>query len=128
MFGVENLTWRCPAHYTPSVIGNKKLQNVAPASDTVIIPEVMPKEALDDTITCLKEAVCNSFVSAFLLLASGGMAIHYEKVQLIYGMCVAVGPKNVGKSIAAKCLLTLLGTPQFFVRDFTATQDISPDK
>ena len=64
-------------------------------------------------------------MSAFLLLASEGMAIHYEMVQLIYGMCptpVAVGPKNVGKSTAAKCLLALLGTPQFFVRDISATQ------
>ncbi len=35
---------------------------------------------------------------------------------------VAVGPKNTGKSTAAKSALALLGTPQFFVRDFTATQ------
>lgn len=35
---------------------------------------------------------------------------------------VAIGPKNTGKSTAGKTALALLGTPQFFVREFTAAQ------
>ena len=48
-----------------------------------------------------------------------------QYILSLYGMCptpVAVGPKNTGKSTAAKSALALLGTPQFFVRNFTATQ------
>ncbi len=78
------------------------------------------QNALDNTLVCLKQAVNNNYVPAFMLIASAGLAMHYE--TSLYGMCPAVGPKNTGKSTAAKSALALLGTPQFFVRDFTATQ------
>ena len=42
-----------------------------------------------------------------------------------YGMCptpVAVGSINTGKSTSAKTALSLLGTPQFFIREFTSAQ------
>ena len=51
--------------------------------------------------------------------------MHYESIIETYGMCptaVAVGPKNTGKSTAGRTALALLGTQQFFVREFTATQ------
>jgi hypothetical protein len=41
----------------------------------------------------------------------------------VYGMCptpIAVGPKNTGKSTAARTGLALFGTPQFFICHFTA--------
>ena len=59
----------------------------------------------------------------FFLIASAGMAVHYEVVMEKYGMCptpVAIGPKNTRKSTAARTALALLGTPQFFEREFTA--------
>ncbi len=99
------------------MIGNRKLPNVAPAHDAAIVPQKMTaQQALDNTLICLKQAVNNNFVAAFMLLASGGLAMHYETILSVYGMCptpVAVGPKNTGKSTAAKCALALLGTPHF---------------
>ena len=53
------------------------------------------------------------------------MALYYELVTEKYGMCptpVAIGCKNTGKSTAGRTLLALFGTPQFFIRDFKATQ------
>ena len=53
------------------------------------------------------------------------MAVHYEAVMEKYGMCptsVAIGFKNTGKSTAARTALALLGTPQYFIREFTAAQ------
>ncbi len=109
-----------------SMIGNRKLPNVAPASDAALIPEkTTPQDALDNTLVCLKQAVNNNYVAAFVLIASAALAMHYETVLSVYGMCptpVAVGPKGTGKSTVAKAILALFGTPQFFVRDFTATQ------
>ncbi len=52
----------------------------------------------------------NNYVSAFFLI-SAGMALHYELILEKYGMCplpVAVGPKNTGKSTAARTALALL--------------------
>lgn len=111
------------------MIGNRNLPNVAPASDAAKIPlKVTPKVALDTTLTSLKEAVANNFVPAFILIASVGMAIHFETVQEVYGMCptpVGIGRKNTGKSTGAKTAIALTGTPQFFVREFTAAQTAS---
>ena len=87
----------------------------------------MPQDALDSTLSCLKEAVDNNFVPAFFIIASAGMAIHYEVMMSNYGMCptpVGIGPKNTGKSTAARTALALVGTPQFFVREFTAAQTV----
>ncbi len=53
------------------------------------------------------------------------MAVHYQSVMERYGMCpipVAIGFNNTGKSTAARTALALLGTPQFFIREFTTTQ------
>ena len=110
-----------------SMIGNRRnLSNVAPPSDAAMIPmKEQPKVALDRTLTSLKEAVDNNFVSAFILIASAGMSMHYESILEKYGMCptpVGVGRKNTGKSTAAKTALALIGTPQFFVREFTSVQ------
>ncbi len=60
---------------------------------------------------CLKQAVNNNYVPVFMLIASAELAMHHETVMSIYGMCptpVAVGPKNTGKSTAAKSALALL--------------------
>ena len=110
-----------------SMIGNRRnLSNVAPPSDAAVIPmKEQPKVALNRTLTSLKEAVDNNFVSAFILIASAGMSMHYESILEKYGMCptpVGVGRKNTGKSTAAKTALALIGTPQFFVREFTSVQ------
>ena len=108
------------------MIGNRNLPNVAPASDAAIVPcKVVPHDALGNTLHCLKEAVDNNFVPAFFIIASAGMAVHYEVVNNNYGICptpVGIGPKNMGKSTAARTALALLGTPQFFVHEFTSAQ------
>ncbi len=108
------------------MISNRSLANVAPASHAALIPlRCSPKTALDRTLTCLKQAVDNNFVPAFFVIAAAGMAVHYEAVMEKYGMCptpVAIGFKNTGKSTAARTALALLGTPQFFIREFTAAQ------
>ena len=108
------------------MIGNRSLPNIAPPFDACYIPnKTSPQIALDNTLSSLKEAVDNNYVSAFFLIASAGMSMHYECIQEVYGMCptvVAIGPKNTGKSTAAKTTLSLIGTPQFFIRDFTAAQ------
>ena len=107
-------------------IGNRNLPNVAPPSDAAVIPlNNEPKVALDRTLNSLKQAVDNNFIPAFVLISSTAMSMHYERILEIYGMCptpVAVGKKNTGKSTAAKSALALLGTPQFFVREFTSAQ------
>ena len=108
------------------MISNRSLANVASASDAASIPLLSsPQAALDQTLTCLRKAVDNNYMPAFFLIASAGMAVHYQSVMEKYGMCptpVAVGLKNTGKSTAARTALALLGTPQFFVREFTAAQ------
>lgn len=84
-----------------------------------------PISAFESTLTSLNLAVDNNYIPAFRVIAAGGMALHYELVIEKYGMCptpVAIGCKNTGKSTAGRTLLALLGTPQFFIRDFTATQ------
>lgn len=50
------------------------------------------------------------------------MSIHYQAIMEKYGMCpmpVAIGYK---KGTAAKTALALLGTPQFFIREFSLVQ------
>ena len=108
------------------MVNSRSLAIVAPASDAATVPmQSTPLMALDVTLTSLQLAVDNNFLPAFFVLASAGMALHYEVVLEMYGMCptpVAIGFKNSGKSTAARTALALLGTPQFFVREFTATQ------
>ena len=112
-----------------SMLSNRTLSNVAPASDAALIPlRLKPEDAFEKTLLSLKQAVHNNYVPAFMLIASAGMAVHYQLIMEKYGMCpmpVAIGLKNTGKSTAAKAALALLGTPQFFVREFTATQTIA---
>lgn len=107
-------------------IGNRNLPNVASPSDASFVPNNHPPiTAIEITLRSLKNAVDNNYIAAFILIASAGMSMHYECIQEIYGMCptvVGIGPKNTGKSTAAKTALALIGTPQFFVRDFTASQ------
>lgn len=118
----------CDSEYVwlGSMISNRSLPNVAPASDAADIPMISsPLNAFEKTITCLKASVDNNYVPAFVFIASAGMAVHYELIIDKYGMCptpVAIGKKNTGKSTAARTALALLGTPQFFIRDFTSTQ------
>lgn len=67
---------------------------------------------LDNTLMCLKEAVQNNFVPAFMLIASAGMSMHYEYIQERYAMCstsVGIGRKNTGKSMA-HCQMSRLCT------------------
>lgn len=108
------------------MVGNRALSNVAPADDAAIVPLMTTaQKALDATLSCLKTAVRNNFVAAFFLISSAGMALHYETVMEKYVMCptpIGVGLKNAGKSTAAKTAIALLGTPQFFVRDFSTSQ------
>ena len=108
------------------MIGNRNLTNVAPPTDAASVPlKTEPLVALDRTLACLQKAVDNNFIPAFFVIASAGMAMHYETIQEIYGMCptaVGIGSKNTGKSTAAKTALALIGTPQFFVREFTSAQ------
>ena len=92
--------------------------------DSALITDETPQIAFNTTLHALKEAVGNNFLAAFTILGAGAMGLHYEQIISTYGMCptpVAIGPKNTGKSTASKTLLALLGTPQFFIRDFTAT-------
>jgi hypothetical protein len=87
--------------------------------------KILPEVAFENTLLCLKDAVGSNFIPAFYLIASAAMALHYESIIEIYGMCptpVAIGVKNTGKSTAARTAIALLGTPQFFIRDFTASQ------
>lgn len=112
-----------------SMIGNRNLPNIAPPFEACYIPmKNSPQVALDKTLLSLKEAVDNNYLSAFFLIASAGMSMHYDYILNIYGMCptaVAIGPKNTGKSTAAKTALSLIGSPQFFIRDFTSAQTAS---
>ncbi len=109
-----------------TMTGNRNLASVAPASDAASIPLfTSPQSTLDETLTCLRQAVANNYTPAFFLIASAGMAVHYELIIETYGMCpmpVAVRRKNTGKSTAARTALALLGTPQFFVREFSTAQ------
>ena len=59
----------------------------------------------------------NNFAAAFLTLGAGAIGMHYEKNPEKYGMCptpVLIGPKNTGKSTAARTLLSILGIPLFY--------------
>lgn len=109
-----------------SIVGKRNLPNVAPTFDAASIPlQISPSEAINQTLSALKSAVRNNFTPAFTLIASVGMSMHYECIMKMYGMCptpVGIGKKNTGKSTAAKTALALIGTPQFFVRDFTPAQ------
>ncbi len=109
-----------------AMAGRRSLPNIAQASDAALIPlSSSPKTALDKTLACLRRAVDNNFTPAFFVIASAGMAVHYEAVIDKYGMCpvpVAIGFKNTGKSTAARTALALLGTPQFFIREATVAQ------
>ena len=71
-----------------SMISNRSLANVAPATDAALIPLVSsPKAALDRKLTCLQQAVDNNYVPAFFVIAAAGMAVHYQAVMDKYGMC-----------------------------------------
>ena len=97
---------------------NRKLKNVALATDAAMVTSVDPYALAYDTLSALKKAVSNNFVPAFTVLGAG---IHYEKVL---GMCptpVAIGKKHTGKLTVALTALYMCGTPQFFVRGFTST-------
>lgn len=107
-----------------SLIKNRKLSNVALATDAAVVTPGDPYFTFAATLRALKAAVGNNYMPAFMLIAAGSMGMHYESVMDTYGMCptpIAIGPKNAGKSTAATTLLSLMGTPQFFVRSFTAT-------
>ena len=86
----------------------------APASDAAKVPlRLSPQAVFTNTLTTLKEAVDNNFIVAFFVIASAAMGMHYEAIINTYGMCptaVAIGPKNTGKSTAARTALALLGT------------------
>ena len=107
------------------MVGNRILKNIALPSDAASIStDADPNDVFDETLIALKEAVNNNFVPAFTILGSAAMGMHYEAIHTVYGMCpspVAVGHKHTGKSTAARTALALLGTPHFFVRDFTST-------
>lgn len=111
-------------YWLGSLIGNRKLLNVAAAADAAVVSKQDPTIAWSNLLRALKKAVDNNFMSAFFMLGAAAMAIHYEAVLGKYAMCptpVAIGKKNTGKSTAVRAVLAALGTPQFFIRDFTAT-------
>ena len=107
------------------IIGNRVIKNVANPGDAAIVNrESDPETVFDESLKALKKAINNNYVPGFMLLGSAVMGMHYENIQSVYGMCptpIAVGPKNTGKSTVARYFLASCGTPQFFVRDFTAT-------
>lgn len=108
------------------MVSGRALANVAPSTDAACVPmHSPPLDAFETTLKSLKTAVDNNYLPAFFVIASAGMALHYELVMEKYGMCptpVAIGFKNTGKSTAARTSLALLGTPQFFIRDFSSAQ------
>ena len=108
------------------MLNGRVLSNVAPSSDAASIPmRCLPLNAFEATLSSLRTAVDNNYLPAFFVIASAGMALHYELVMEKYGMCptpVAIGSKNTGKSTSAKTALALLGTPQFFIREFSSAQ------
>lgn len=107
------------------MLSSRTLPNVAPSADAASVPmRVSPLEAFKTTLSSLQLAVDNNYVPAFVLIVSAAMALHYELVMGTYGMCpapVAIGRKNTGKSTAARAALSLLGTPPFFMRDFSVS-------
>ena len=109
-----------------AMITESCLPNVAPAADAAVIPLASPPKAtLNRTLSSLQKAVDNNYIPAFFVIASAGMAVHYQTIMDKYGMCptpVAIGCKNTGKSTAARTALALLGTPQFFIREFSSVQ------
>ena len=115
-----------PYIWIGGMIGNRNFGNVAPAEDAAIIPSMYTSEnVFNETLGLLKGAVGNNYLSAFFTIASASMALHYEEVLDKYGMCptpISVGYKNTGKSTAARTAIALLGTPQFFLQDFSSTQ------
>ena len=107
-----------------SLVGSRKLTNVALSSDAALVTDGDPYEAAYSTLSALKKAVSNNFVAAFTVLGAFGMAIHYDAVLDGYGMCptpVVIGKKNTGKSTIALTALHMCGIPHFIVRDFTST-------
>ena len=110
-----------------SMVSNRCLTNVVPASDAALIPlRCSPQDTFNDTLASLKQAVDNNYVPAFIFISSASMALHYQMVMEKYGMCptpVAIGLKSTGKRTAAQTALTLLGTPQFFIRELTIAQN-----
>ena len=62
--------------------------NVAPSSDAASVPmHSSPLNAFEATLKSLKTAVDNYYLPAFFVIASAGMALHYELVMEKYGTC-----------------------------------------
>lgn len=81
-------TKESPFIWIGGMVGNRKISNVAPTGDAALVPLLaLPQQALDDTLMLLKRAVSNNFIAAFFLVASAGMALHYEAVIERYEMC-----------------------------------------
>jgi hypothetical protein len=115
-----------PFIWIGGMVGNRNFATIAPPEDAATIPALnTPEKVFNETLGLLKKAVGNNYLSSFFFIASAAMALHYEEVIEKYGMCptpVSVGLKNTGKSTAARTAISLLGTPQFFLRDFSLTQ------
>ena len=119
-------TTESPYIWLGGMIGNRNFHNVAPAGDAAVVPnQATPINCLNTTLDLLKNAVSNNYTASFFVIASAGMALHYEAIMERYGMCptpIAVGAKSTGKSTAARTAIALLGTQNFFVRDFSMAQ------
>ena len=65
-----------------SMVSNRRLMNVAPATDAAFIPlRCSPQHAFEETLSSLRLAVDNNYVPAFIFIASASMALHYEVVM-----------------------------------------------
>ena len=92
-------------YWVGSLLGNRKLHNVAAAADAAVISVEDPDSAWCNLLSALKKAVHNNFMPAFFMLGAAAMAMHYEAVLGKYGMCptpVAIREKNMGKSTAVR--------------------------
>ena len=99
------------------MIGNR---NVAPVGDAAVVPNqaTYPYKLPQNDA---RSSVMNNFTASFFVIGSAGMALHYEAIMGRYEMCptlIAVGAKSNGKSTAARTAISLLGIPNFFIRDF----------
>ena len=77
----------------------------SPFNEHVNVSAMMVKVPVAHGPLCLQQPVHNNFTPAFFVIASAGMAVHYDAVIEKYGMCpvpVAIGVKNTGKSTAAQ--------------------------
>ena len=88
-------------YWVGSLLGSRKLHNVAAAADAAVISVEDPDSAWCNLLSALKKAVHNNFMPAFFMLGAAAMAMHYEAVLGKYGMCptpVAIGGEKTWES------------------------------